>query len=89
MEYIDEVVGRRIRARRKQIGMTQAALADELGITFQQVQKYEVATNRVSSSRLYEIATALKVQVAWFFPAIIGLMEERETFEHEKLTKEN
>ncbi len=60
MEYIDEVVGRRIRARRKQIGMTQAALADELGITFQQVQKYEVATNRVSSSRLYEIATALR-----------------------------
>lgn len=52
--------------------MSQAALADKIGLTFQQLQKYENATNRISASRLWEIAQILDVPVAWFFEGIEG-----------------
>lgn len=67
--HIDQAVGRRIAARRSALGLSQTALARELGISFQQVQKYETGANRVSASRLHRAATALDCSVADFFPA--------------------
>jgi transcriptional regulator with XRE-family HTH domain len=63
----DQHVGSRVRMRRQMLGMSQEKLADALGLTFQQVQKYEKGTNRISSSRLQHIARILKVPVAFFF----------------------
>jgi ribosome-binding protein aMBF1 (putative translation factor) len=60
---LDVALGERIRRRRREIGISQGELAGRLGITFQQVQKYEHATNRVSFSRLVEIARALNCGV--------------------------
>ena len=65
---IDVKVGAKIRARRLLVGMTQEALAAILGITFQQIQKYEKGTNRVSASRLQNVAAVLHVPVWYFFP---------------------
>jgi transcriptional regulator with XRE-family HTH domain len=67
---IDRHVGARIRMRRKILGVSQEKLADSLGLTFQQVQKYEKGANRVSASKLYEIAAALQTQVAYFFDGL-------------------
>ena len=64
---IDVAVGARIRARREALGITQAKLADASEVTFQQIQKYERGTNRVSVSRLVLIAAALKAHPAEFF----------------------
>jgi transcriptional regulator with XRE-family HTH domain len=64
---VDSHVGARIRLRRGMIGMTQEVLGRKLGITFQQVQKYEKGANRVGASRLQQIAEALGVTPAWFF----------------------
>src|SRR5687768_6152272 len=62
---IDRHVGLRIRLRRKEIRMSQERLAEALGLTFQQVQKYEKASNRVSASKLFEIASALAVEPSY------------------------
>ena len=67
---IDVQVGGRIRARRLLIGMNQETLAKALGLTFQQVQKYEGGANRVSASRLSQIAEALGVPVEYFFTGL-------------------
>lgn len=64
---IDVHVGQRIRQRRWTIGMTQQQLADAVGIKFQQIQKYETGMNRVSASRLWDIAAAMQVPVSFFF----------------------
>lgn len=64
---IDVHVGSRIRLRRNLVGMSQEVLAGHLGVTFQQVQKYEKGTNRVGASRLQMIAGALNVPVSFFF----------------------
>ncbi|KZL17635.1 helix-turn-helix protein [Pseudovibrio axinellae] len=69
---VDVHVGSLIRTRRMLMGMTQEKLGDTLGITFQQIQKYEKGTNRVGSSRLQDIANALKVPVAFFFEGAPG-----------------
>jgi transcriptional regulator with XRE-family HTH domain len=66
-DSIDRIVGRNIRIHRMQKGLTQTELADELGLTFQQVQKYEKGTNRVGSGRLLKIATFLGVPVTALF----------------------
>lgn len=63
---IDIEVGKRIKMRRQLLAMSQAALATKLGVTFQQVQKYESAENRIGASRLQEIAEALQVPVSFF-----------------------
>lgn len=63
----DIFVGSRIRMRRNMIGLSQERLADRLGVTFQQVQKYEKGTNRVGASRLQAIATTLAVPISYFF----------------------
>ena len=67
---VDLHVGARIRLRRRMQGVSQEKLADALGLTFQQVQKYERGANRVSASKLYEIAAALRAPVAYFFDGL-------------------
>lgn len=67
---VDLHVGIRIRMRRKEMGVSQERLAEALGITFQQVQKYERGANRVSASKLWEIAAALKTPVAYFYDGL-------------------
>ena len=64
---VDIHVGARVRMRRKALGLTQTQLADSVGITFQQLQKYERGANRVSASKLYGMAVTLQISVAWFF----------------------
>jgi transcriptional regulator with XRE-family HTH domain len=66
---IDRRVARRIRERRRHIGMTQHELARILGVAFQQAHKYERGISRVSAGRLYHIATALKTPIEYFFAA--------------------
>ena len=67
---VDVHVGKRIRMRRMTINKSQTDLADSCGITFQQVQKYEKGTNRVSASRLQQFATILGVPVSFFFDGL-------------------
>ena len=64
---IDIHVGLRARGRRNELSMSQSILADAIGISFQQVQKYERGANRVSASMLWEMAKAMKVPVAYFY----------------------
>ncbi|XDA97562.1 helix-turn-helix transcriptional regulator [Sulfitobacter sp. LCG007] len=67
---VDVHVGKRIRQRRWLVGMTQQRLAELVGIKFQQIQKYETGANRVSASRLWDIADALEVEVSFFFEGL-------------------
>lgn len=69
---VDVHVGKRIRHRRWMVGMTQQQLADAVGIKFQQIQKYETGMNRVSASRLWDIARTLGVQIGFFFEGMAG-----------------
>ena len=73
---VDKHVGKRVRHRRWMVGMTQQKLADKVGIKFQQIQKYGTGMNRVSASRLWDIADALEVPVSFFFE---GLDEQERT----------
>ncbi len=69
---IDLHVGARLRLRRMMIGVSQEALARKLGVTFQQIQKYENGQNRVGASRLYQLSLALRVPVGFFFADLPG-----------------
>ena len=77
---VDAHVGKRIRHRRWLLGTTQQQLAERVGIKFQQIQKYETGANRVSASRLWDIADALGVPVRFFFDGL-GPDSESETKE--------
>jgi transcriptional regulator with XRE-family HTH domain len=79
---IDKHVGSRVRMRRMMLGMSQEKLGDALGLTFQQVQKYEKGTNRIGASRLQQISHTLQVPVAFFFegaPNLPGRPLETDT----------
>ncbi|MGR3572943.1 helix-turn-helix domain-containing protein [Brevirhabdus sp.] len=67
---VDVHVGKRVRHRRWMLGMTQQQLAEKVGIKFQQIQKYETGMNRISASRLWDIADTLDVNVAFFFEGL-------------------
>jgi transcriptional regulator with XRE-family HTH domain len=67
---IDLHVGKRLRRRRRLLGLTQQQLAESIGIRFQQIQKYECGANRVTASRLYEVSVALNVPVNYFFEGL-------------------
>jgi transcriptional regulator with XRE-family HTH domain len=67
---IDKHVGSRVRMRRMMMGMSQEKLGDAIGLTFQQVQKYEKGTNRIGASRLQQISQTLQVPVAFFFEGV-------------------
>jgi transcriptional regulator with XRE-family HTH domain len=69
---IDVQVGNRVRIRRMLIGMSQEKLGDLLGLTFQQVQKYEKGVNRIGAGRLYEVARILNVPVDFFYQGVGG-----------------
>ena len=78
--HVDEHIGRRIQLRRNILGMSQKDLANACGITFQQIQKYEAAGNRVSASRLFEIGRAMDTPVSFFFTGLPGnLPDETKT----------
>lgn len=74
---VDDLIAERLRAYRKQCGLTQGELAQQLGITFQQIQKYEKGTNGIGAGRLFEIARILRVPVSALFPES-GDVETRE-----------
>src|SRR4051812_35742412 len=90
---VDLYVGGRIRMRRKMLGVSQERLAEALGLTFQQVQKYERGANRVSASKLYEIARFLSAPISYFFEGLsdpaaggaAGHDEASEQFVHDFL----
>ena len=77
---VDVHVGKKIRQRRWMLGMSQQQLADLVGVNFQQIQKYEKATNRISASRMWDVATALDVPVEFFFAGMEGAEEPAEPF---------
>jgi transcriptional regulator with XRE-family HTH domain len=85
---IDRIVSERILARRNELKMSQPELAERVGVTFQQVQKYENGKNRISAGRLYEVAKALGVTIQFFYEAAPrlavsrrGVAEEQVEFE--------
>lgn len=69
---VDVHVGKRVRHRRWMLGVTQQQLAERVGIKFQQIQKYETGMNRISASRLWDIADALDVPISFFFEGLDG-----------------
>ncbi|MGE3141725.1 MAG: helix-turn-helix domain-containing protein [Hyphomonadaceae bacterium] len=88
---VDRRLGQRVRTRRLEIGMSQEKLADLLGVTFQQVQKYEKGVNRIAASRLFDIASALGLPISAFFEGLASARgpgvaeEETEGFVHDVL----
>jgi transcriptional regulator with XRE-family HTH domain len=76
---VDVHVGKRVRHRRWMVGMTQQQLGDIVGIKFQQIQKYETGMNRISASRLWDIAQALDVSISFFFEGFEGEAGAAET----------
>ena len=76
---VDAYVGQRVRMRRVMCGLSQTALADQIGLTFQQLQKYESGVNRISASKLWLIAQKLDSPVQWFFTdAVSGKSQTTE-----------
>jgi transcriptional regulator with XRE-family HTH domain len=100
---IDAHVGARVRLRRTLLGMSQEKLGDALGLTFQQVQKYERGVNRIGASRLFDLARVLDVPIGFFFddlppemggnaavrsrPALFGFAETSDGLEDEHMNK--
>ena len=86
-EEINLQIGRRIRRRRRIRGMTQQKLASQLGIQFQQIQKYECASNRVYAARLFRMAEALQVPIQYFFDSAAGApANDRDCLDNEEMT---
>ncbi len=81
---VDAYIGQRMQLRRNMMGITQKDLANICGVTFQQIQKYETAANRISASRLFQIGMALETPVSFFFS---GLPNQSAYMEHVKKTK--
>lgn len=84
---VDRHVGRRVCEKRLALGYNQSDLGRALGLTFQQIQKYEKGTNRVSASKLWDIARFFKVDIGYFFEGLTGspatgMAEEGTSFEH-------
>ena len=75
---VDALVGARVRMLRERRKMSQTALGEAIGVSFQQVQKYERGANRISASKLYEIARTLRVPMGWFFEGLSDPSEGRE-----------
>lgn len=75
---VDQHVGSRVRLRRMLLGMSQERLGESMGLTFQQVQKYEKGTNRIGASRLQHIAQILKVPVSFFFEGVSGAKQSED-----------
>ena len=84
---VDRYVGRRVCEKRISLGYNQSDLGRALGLTFQQIQKYEKGVNRISASKLFDIARFFKVDVGYFFEGLAegapGMAEEGTAFEHD------
>lgn len=76
---IDLHLGRRLRRRRRLLGLTQQQLAAQVGIRFQQIQKYECGANRISAARLWQLSEALEAPVSYFYDGLSEALERRET----------
>lgn len=75
---VDSIVGERIRRRRILTGLTQDQLGEALGVSYQQIQKYETGANRVSAGRLYLLAARLDVEPGWFFDGLHETVDDAE-----------
>ena len=84
---VDKKVGQRVRSRRLEIGMSQERLAELLGVTFQQVQKYEKGVNRIAVGRLLDIANALEISASRFFDGLErrGVAEDGQDYVNDAL----
>jgi transcriptional regulator with XRE-family HTH domain len=88
---VDRRIGQRVKQRRLEMGMSQERLAELLGVTFQQIQKYEKGANRIAASRLFDLAGALGVAIAYFFEGLTvgapegGVAEEGQEFVYDML----
>jgi transcriptional regulator with XRE-family HTH domain len=80
MDVVDIHLGRRLRRRRRILGLTQQQLASACGVRFQQIQKYECAANRMSAARLWQLAEVLEVPVSYFYD---GLSQDLSTEDKE------
>ena len=76
---IDLHLGRRLRRRRRLLGLTQQQLAVQVGIRFQQIQKYECGANRISAARLWQLAEALETPVSYFYDGLTEALDRRES----------
>ena len=89
--HVDIHVGSRVRQRRTLLGMSQEKLAEALGLTFQQVQKYERGANRIDAGRLYELSKALDVPVSYFFEELndtpTGMREETAAYGEDPMAR--
>ena len=88
VDPVDIAIGGRIRARREELRITQAQLAAGAGVTFQQIQKYEKGANRISASKLWDIARFFKVDIGYFFEGLgpnaqAGVAEGEAAFDHD------
>ena len=81
MDEIDIHLGRRLRRRRRLLGLTQQELAQSCGVRVQQIQKYECAANRMSAARLWQLAEVLEVPVSYFYEGLTR--DQRESLERE------
>lgn len=79
---IDLHLGRRLRRRRRLLGLTQQQLASQVGIRFQQIQKYECGANRISAARLWQLAEALESPVSYFYDGLEEAIERKEAAGH-------
>lgn len=86
-QIVDQHVGERLRMKRIELGFSQTELGNRLGITFQQVQKYEKGSNRIGASRLWRISQALEVPVSWFFEGLDKLESTTISADASAITK--
>ena len=75
---IDEHIGQRLQLRRIMLSMSQKDVAELCNVTFQQLQKYEYATNRISASRLFELSVALQTPISFFFAGLPGYIDREQ-----------
>ena len=85
-EKLDLYVGKRVRWRRRLLGLSQSELADLVGVRYQQIQKYECAVNRLSAARLWHLARALGVNVQYFYE---GWVDEQSADEPQSLAEQS
>lgn len=86
---VDRRIGQRVKQRRLEMGMSQERLAELLGVTFQQIQKYEKGANRIAASRLFDLSGALGVAISYFYEGLTatagGVAEEGQDFVYDML----
>ncbi len=82
-QNIDLHIGRRLRARRRLLGISQPQLAESVGVKFQQIQKYESGEDRISASRLWGLGIALKVPVDYFYEGLASVRHETQTVDEQ------